>query len=108
MTPHWYGRYRVGAALVAVRFLDEPLPRAAGWSPVPCEERPLRALDGELHYHDAGDFAVLVHVESGTLPVWLGPCRLVDGFVSAHLRLATLPLVSEPGDVPLFPAVIEL
>lgn len=108
LTPYWYGRYRVGGARVAIRFLAEPLPRAAEWPAVACDERALRTLDDRLYYHEAGALAMLVSVESGSLPVWLDPCRVVDGFVTAHLRLARLPLVSEPGNIPLFPAVIEM
>jgi hypothetical protein len=109
VTPHWYGRYRVGSARVELRFIGSSLPRAANWPPAGCETRPLRSGGGELRYyeHPAG-WSLLVDVTSGTLPPSVTLCRFVDRFVERHLLFENLEALTIPGRAPVFPAVIEL
>jgi len=109
VTPHWYGRYRVGGALVELRYARAPLPAPAEWPRVECEARLLRSADGRLHYYEhRTGWSLLAVVSSGELPPSVSICGFVDRFVARHLVFENLEEVPGPDAPPVFPAVIEL
>ena len=111
VTPHWYGRYRVGEALVELRYASVPLPEPSGWPRAECEARPLRSSDGILHYYEhRTGWSLLAVVSSGELPPSVTICGFLDRFIERHLVFENLEEVPESrADAPpVFPAVIEL
>ena len=109
VTPHWYAAYRIGAAVVELMYMTEPLPVAEDWPPAPCVDRSLRSADGTHYYHRHADgWSLLVAVRSGELPEGVALCRFVDRFIVQHLAFERLEAVQRPPDEPILPAVIEL
>lgn len=111
LTPHWYGRYRVGGALLEVYYVREPLPKTADWAATPCLPRALRAREpGLVYFEGSGSppWSLLVHLLEGELPPTVSLCSFVDSFVETHLLFEGLEGVQVPGTAPIFPAVIEL
>lgn len=109
LTPHWHARYRVGALLLDLAYVTDPLLAPETWPRIPCQERQLRGPDGRLVYyrHPTG-WALVVEVFAGDFPDGVTACRFVDRFVREHLLFEGLEAVRRVGDAPRFPAIIEL
>ncbi len=108
VTPHWYAAYRIGAALVELKYLGTPLPEADEWPEASCADRSLRSADGTLFYHRHPDgWSLLVAVSSGALPDGVTLCRFVDRFIVEHVIFEGLEGVRRTPGEPIFPAVVE-